>query len=63
MGKFNFRLRETVVIIKVLTPRMGMVEINPATIKLWLNSFGVKPCFKSAVVLSFTLFIFALNYL
>ncbi len=49
--------------MKVLTPRMGMVEINPDTMMLWLNSFGVKPCFKRAVVLSFTLFIFALNYL
>lgn len=59
MGKFNFRFKETVVIRKVLTPRIGMVEINPDTIMLWLSSFGVNPCFKSAVVFSFTLFNFA----
>lgn len=53
MGKFNFLFSEIVVMIKVLTPRIGMVEINPDIIILWLSSFGVKPCFKRAVVLSF----------
>ncbi len=63
MGKFNLLFNDMVVIIKVLTPRIGIVEINPETMILLLISFGVKPCLKRTVILSITVFNLCFNYL
>lgn len=60
IGKFNFFFKDNVVRIKVLTPKIGIIESAPETIMLWLKCMGLNPCLKSAVILSFRVFIFIL---